>query len=223
MDPIDGWLSTPPLTNVDDGLGWWTAMELTGHPLSRMSLNFLSAPGMWSPILIELDLIILGEIATSTDVERAFSRGGLTVSKMRHSLSDESTRAATVLSSWCEFPSAIPRDEIISTFKDKSKRPKGSGNIVLESDGDLDLTIDNWTLVCDVMLWLRNRAVFVHKLWVLVSTHGYLWVPVGSGSVLSYSWVVGTWLVDQSHSWEQTRKDPSWDIKILKTREFGSG
>jgi hypothetical protein len=40
MDPIDGWLSTPPLINVNDGLGWWTAMELTGHPLLRMSLNF---------------------------------------------------------------------------------------------------------------------------------------------------------------------------------------
>jgi hypothetical protein len=81
-------------------------------------------------------------------------------------------RAATVLSSWCEFPSAIPGSEIISTFKDKSKRPKGSGKIVLESDGDLNLTIDNWTLVCDVMLWLGNRAVFVHKLWVLMSTCG---------------------------------------------------
>jgi hypothetical protein len=80
----------------------------------------------------------LGEIATSTDVKRAFSCGGLMVSKMRHSLSDESTRAATVL-----FPSAIPHDEIISTFKDKSKRPKGSGKFVLESDGDLNLTIDN--------------------------------------------------------------------------------
>jgi hypothetical protein len=66
-------------------------------------------------------------VATSTDVERAFSRGGLTVSKMRHSLSDESTRAATVLSSWCDFPSAIPREDIITTFREKSKRPKGKG------------------------------------------------------------------------------------------------
>jgi hypothetical protein len=46
--------------------------------------------------------------ATSTDVEWAFLHGGLTVSKMCHSLLDESTRAATVLSSWCDFPSTIP-------------------------------------------------------------------------------------------------------------------
>lgn len=61
-------------------------------------------------------------LATSTDVERAFSRGGLTVSKMRHSLSDESTRAATVLGSWCTFPDLVPCGEIVSIFKDKSSR-----------------------------------------------------------------------------------------------------
>ncbi|KAJ7110445.1 hypothetical protein C8R44DRAFT_634021, partial [Mycena epipterygia] len=63
--------------------------------------------------------------ATSTDVERAFSRGGLTVSKMRHSLSDESTRAASVLGSWCNLPGAIPQEEIIALFKEKAKRPRG--------------------------------------------------------------------------------------------------
>jgi hypothetical protein len=63
-------------------------------------------------------------VATSTDVEHAFSRGGLTVSKMRHSLSDESVSAATVLGSWCQFPGAIPWDEIEAAFRDKSKRPK---------------------------------------------------------------------------------------------------
>ena len=41
--------------------------------------------------------------ATSTDVERAFSHGGLTVSKMRHSLSDESMQAASVLGAWCDL------------------------------------------------------------------------------------------------------------------------
>jgi hypothetical protein len=61
----------------------------------------------------------------STDVERAFSRGGLTVSRMRHSLSDESVRAATVLGSWCSIPDAIPRDKIVSVFRDKAKHPKG--------------------------------------------------------------------------------------------------
>lgn len=71
-----------------------------------MSLDFLSAP------------------ASSTDVERAFSRGGLTVSKRRHALSDESTRAATVLSSWASLSGLIPEEEILQVFRDKCKRPK---------------------------------------------------------------------------------------------------
>lgn len=69
-------------------------------------------------------------LATSTDVERAFSRGGLTVSKMRHSLSDESTRAATVLSSWHDIPDLIPYNEIVNVFKDKAKRAKGKGKAI---------------------------------------------------------------------------------------------
>jgi hypothetical protein len=58
-DPVDEWLSTPALTAVDDGLGWWTAMDKTGHPLARMSLNFLSAPGalLSSTMLMYSDLI----------------------------------------------------------------------------------------------------------------------------------------------------------------------
>jgi hypothetical protein len=61
-------------------------------------------------------------LATSTDVEWAFSRGGLTVSKMRHSLSDESTQAASVVGSWCDFPGAVPHKDIMRVFKDKSKQ-----------------------------------------------------------------------------------------------------
>ena len=46
-------------------------------------------------------LLITGYSATSTDVDdRAFSHGGLTVSKVHHFLSDKSTRAATVLGVW---------------------------------------------------------------------------------------------------------------------------
>jgi len=73
-------------------------------------------------------------VATSTDVERAFSRGGLTVSKMCHSLSNESVCAAMVLGSWCQFPDAIPWDEIEVAFRDKSKCPKAKESIASTSD-----------------------------------------------------------------------------------------
>jgi hypothetical protein len=82
--------------------------------------------------------LILLSPATSTDVERAFSRGGLTVSKMQHSLSDESTRAATVLGSWCTFPGAVPHEEIMSAFKEKGRRDKVK-EVVLDGTQDIDI------------------------------------------------------------------------------------
>ncbi len=58
------------------------------------------------------------------DAERSFSHGGLTVSKLRHNLSDESTRAATVLSAWMKVPNLVPEAKIIQTFADKASRSK---------------------------------------------------------------------------------------------------
>ena len=62
---------------------------------------------------------------------------------MHHSLSDESTWAAMVLSSWCNFPQAIPHDDIIAIFRDKNKRPKGgqgkevsNPEVVITSDAE---------------------------------------------------------------------------------------
>ncbi|RPD67915.1 hypothetical protein L226DRAFT_428613, partial [Lentinus tigrinus ALCF2SS1-7] len=54
--------------------------------------------------------------ATSVDAERAFSRGGLTVSKLHCNLSDESTCAATVFSSWMKISGLVPESDIIQMF-----------------------------------------------------------------------------------------------------------
>ncbi|TDL13263.1 hypothetical protein BD410DRAFT_728563, partial [Rickenella mellea] len=72
-------------------------------------------------------------LASSTDVERAFSRGGLTVSKRRHALSDESMRAATVLSSWLDVEGLVPDVQIVEHFREKNSRfskPVGSAGEV---------------------------------------------------------------------------------------------
>ncbi|KAI1788246.1 hypothetical protein LXA43DRAFT_894916, partial [Ganoderma leucocontextum] len=47
-------------------------------------------------------------VATSTDAERAFSRGGLTISRLRHSLNDASVRASALLASWSTIPRPRP-------------------------------------------------------------------------------------------------------------------
>jgi hypothetical protein len=46
---------------------------------------------------------------------------------MRHSLSDKSVRAATVLGSWQDIPGIVHREELAATMNDKHKRPKGKG------------------------------------------------------------------------------------------------
>jgi hypothetical protein len=74
---------------------------------------------------------------SSTDVERAFSKGGLTITKLRHSLSDESARASCVLGTWTELDGAIPRDQIIQLFKDKSRRPKKKQKVAETEDADM--------------------------------------------------------------------------------------
>ncbi|GJE85026.1 hAT transposon family protein [Phanerochaete sordida] len=118
-DVLDDWLKTPTHPTCTDPLLHWENQRKVApmwEPLARMALDFLSVP------------------ASSTDVERAFSRGGLTVSKRRHSLNDESTRAATVISSWAAVPGLIPEAALVATFADKAKRSKKKA-----SDSDIEL------------------------------------------------------------------------------------
>ena len=72
-------------------------------------------------------------------MERGFSRGGLTVSKLRHGLSDKSTRASTVLHAWSKIPGLIPENEIIQVFKDKCRHLKSGKES--EHDNDKNVTV----------------------------------------------------------------------------------
>ena len=67
--------------------------------------------------------------------------GGLTISKLRHGLSDESTRASTVLQAWSKILGLILEGEIIQVFKDKCHRLKTGKEVdkvqdlIVDSDG----------------------------------------------------------------------------------------
>lgn len=86
--------------------------------------------------------------ASSTNLECGFSRRGLTVSKLRHSLSDKSVRASTILGSWLRsgIPEIVQEPELLEHFRNKSKRPnnrKGKGKakakvVEVESDSGSD-------------------------------------------------------------------------------------
>ena len=132
-DVVDGWLNTPTISNISNGLQYWAAMAASGHPMAPMAKNFLSIPGTYQSTYSIIHFITR-YTATSTDVECAFSRSGLTVSKMRHSLSDESTRAASVLGAWSDLAGAVPREEIMEIFKDKGRRPKQNNVSFLSSE-----------------------------------------------------------------------------------------
>jgi hypothetical protein len=80
--------------------------------------------------------LIYFPIATSTDVERAFSKGGLTISRFRHSLADESARASTVVGSWSAL-GVIPKDLIVQMFQDKHRRPKKKQKVDEPDDSDV--------------------------------------------------------------------------------------
>ncbi len=103
-----------------DPLKYW--YEKTGDRFARMALDFMSAPGKLN--LSSSAIILIQSSATSVDVERAFSRGSLTVSKHRHSLSDQSTRAAIILSSWVQVPGVVVEMDVIEVLEEKCRRPK---------------------------------------------------------------------------------------------------
>ncbi len=59
--------------------------------------------------------------------------------KRRHALSDESTRAATVLGSlgsWASIPGAIPEPKILKVFREKNKslQPTEVANVYADEE-----------------------------------------------------------------------------------------
>ncbi|KAG6917200.1 hypothetical protein DXG01_003404 [Tephrocybe rancida] len=123
-DALEEWLSSAPVNTSADVISWWSAMESTGHPMACMALGFLSIP------------------ATSTNVECAFSREGLTVLKMCHSLAQESTRATTVLGSWVDFLGLIPRDDIMTISKIKASHKGTKGKEKAVEDDVIEIEMD---------------------------------------------------------------------------------
>jgi len=62
----------------------------------------------------------------------------ISISKLRHSLSDKSTQAATVLGSWSSLEGVIPKARIVQLFKDTSKWPKKKLRAVKATEPESD-------------------------------------------------------------------------------------
>ena len=104
-------LDTNPLTYWQGVLVSWPDSRL-----ARMAIDYLSSP------------------ASSVEVEHAFSRGALTVTHRRHTLSDTSTRNSIVLSAWLEGTNFVPKHELIELFQSKSSCLTMSSGDSVEAD-----------------------------------------------------------------------------------------
>ena len=124
-DELEEYLNTLTISIKNlDPIAWWYAIGISS-PLAQMAIDFLSAPGMSNQLLNNMFLNVCP--VSSCNVEHGFSHGGLTVTKLRHALSDDSTRASTILHAWSQIPGLIPEADIIELFKDKCRRLKGKG------------------------------------------------------------------------------------------------
>ncbi|OJT11002.1 hypothetical protein TRAPUB_12479, partial [Trametes pubescens] len=103
QDELEAYLEAPPLTTMQDTLEYWhVLLQTSSSPLARMAINFLTAQ------------------ATSTDSECSFSRGQLTVLRLRHSLSNKSVCTGTVLGSWADYHELVPEADVVQLLAEKS-------------------------------------------------------------------------------------------------------
>ena len=114
-DELARYLSTDP-EQVADVLLWWTERKATYPHLSRMALDYLSIPGTYFVTYITPFKLTVKFTATSTDVERVFSRGRLLLSHVRNRLSSQSIRALMCLGNWSRLGLVKDKDVYAATM-----------------------------------------------------------------------------------------------------------
>ena len=116
---------------IDDAGGvlcYWEQQLATQPQLARMALDFLSTPGealsTWHMCSGSHD----SAVASSVDVECAFSSGRLQVNHLQHGMSSQTLKAQTAVSSWFGppiFPSITPFVSIIEDRMCREKKVSG--------------------------------------------------------------------------------------------------
>ncbi len=125
-DELAAFWGSPCEPDDVDPLLFWQGV-LMGRPesqLAKMAIDYLSTP------------------ASSVDAERAFSRGALTVTHHRHSLSDVSTRNSIVLGAWLQETNLVPTLDLIEFFRKKTDRSQSVSTRGSVGADDADCTPD---------------------------------------------------------------------------------
>jgi hypothetical protein len=137
-DALDIYLGSPVIPTHVEPLEYWTSINPQKNPLAQMACDFLSAPGMCS-IDYSIAKYLHNILTSSTDVEHFFSQGRLNVSHLQHSLSDKSTRAATVFGSWVGIEGLVVTEDLIDNIQRKLFRGSKDGSAHRNIGGDLEL------------------------------------------------------------------------------------
>jgi hypothetical protein len=108
-DELDDYLLMPPENVGETGVVmYWDKILRRKYPqLAKMALDYFTAP------------------ASSVDIERAFSRGRLTVTHLRHQLGTDSFKALMLLSSWIN--EGVVTDEQLTAALEESMARSGDG------------------------------------------------------------------------------------------------
>ena len=81
---------------------YWNQAKEHRPCISKMSLDFCSAPGKWRPFHIYCCSYFIA--ASSVDAERAFSVGRLEVNHLQHNTSPQTFKAQVAVGSWARTP-----------------------------------------------------------------------------------------------------------------------
>lgn len=119
VSEIDEYLRLP-VENVTDPLKWWSDNRHAYPCLSRMALDFLSAPR--KSCLLIYNISDLSFAATSTAVERVFSQGRHLLSHTRNALSSQSLRSFLCLGSWSRRDLVVMKDLIDAVRANMGKK-----------------------------------------------------------------------------------------------------
>lgn len=143
-DAFEAYIASPTIKSVKDPLKYWDAQlkaDADGG-MARFALDYLSAPGAWiipTGILIVSITLPHSLLATSIDVERAFSLGGLVITKHRNRLSEESARTSIVLASWLKNPEFCAEKEMREKLVTMWKREKAAKEDGTDDVEDMDV------------------------------------------------------------------------------------
>ena len=112
---------------VSDVLEWWKKKQVIFPRLSRMAMDYHCVPGEFRAFLSYV--YCSQTLATSVDVERAFSQGRILLSHTRNRLSAESTRSLLCLGAWFKGGLVRTRD-----IMEASKLPELKEGITQDDD-----------------------------------------------------------------------------------------